>query len=104
MLQRLLLVFSLIFLFGLGQQGALTHAIGHLSDVQQHDQPQQDKSHHSPACDKCVVYAELGNTVSSTVFLLPSLPQTFRLVATPAIHAGSVSRQPYSARAPPVLA
>ncbi len=102
MLRRLLLTLTLALLFGLGQQGAATHAISHLADWQQ-DQ-QQDKSSHAPACDKCVVYAELASAVASPIFALP--PATHTLTAAPdqSFRTGSALYFPYAARAPPVLA
>lgn len=103
MLRRLLFTFVLIFLFGFGQQAALTHAVGHIADLQQHD-PSPEKSHHAPACDKCVSYAELGHVLGSTAFSLPDIASVFQTHATPVIHAGFVSCSPYSARAPPALA
>lgn len=103
MLHRLLFTFALIFLFGFGQQAALTHAVGHIADLQQHDQS-PEKSHHAPACDKCVVYAELGHALGSTAFSLPDIAPVFQTHATPVIRADFVSYTPYSARAPPALA
>ena len=101
MLRRLLLTFTLALLFGLGQQGAATHAISHLADYQQ-DQ-QQDKSSHIP-CDKCVVYASLASAVASPIFALP--PATHIHTASPnqTQRAESATHLPYSARAPPALA
>lgn len=103
MLRRLLLTLTLALLFGLGQQGAATHAFSHLADAQQHDR-QQDKSHHSSSCDKCVVYAELGSAIGSTPFTLPPVPQSFKIDRATVLHSRSVLYQPYSARAPPALA
>lgn len=103
MLRRLFLIFTLALLFGLGQQGAVMHAFSHLADAQQHDR-QQDKSHHSSTCDKCVVYAELGSAIGSMPFALPAIPQAFQPHPAPVLRSRSVLYQPYSARAPPILA
>ena len=103
MLQRLLLTFALIFLFGLGQQGALTHAVGHIADLQQHD-PQHDKSNHGTVCDKCMAYAELGSAIGSTTFSPPAVLPSSPPVTSSATQVGSLPEYPYSARAPPTLA
>lgn len=102
MIRRLFLTLALALLFGFGQQGAVTHAFSHLADAQQHDR-QQDKSHHSSTCDKCVVYAELGSAIGSTPFALSAIPRTFQPHPAPALRSRSVLYRPYSARAPPVL-
>jgi hypothetical protein len=69
MLRRLLLIFSLISVFGLGQQGAAAHAISHWADEQ--NQSQQDKKdHHLSFCDKCVVYAALDSALPIPAQLL----------------------------------
>lgn len=102
MLHRLLLTIALIFLFGLGQQGALTHAVGHLADSQQ-NRP-QDKSHHAPACDKCVVYAEISSAHGATIFALPRNNNTHVLHESPLARTDSIPHFSYAARAPPILA
>lgn len=102
MLRRLLLTLTLALLFGLGQQGAATHAISHLADWQQ-DQ-QQDKSGHAPVCDKCVVYAELASALAGSVFTPPPIPQVHTVHVPLWVHADSTLHFPYAARAPPVLA
>lgn len=102
MLRRLFLTFTLALLFGLGQQGAVTHAFSHLADAQQHDR-QQDQSHHSSTCDKCVVYAELGSAIGSTPLTLPVATPSFKPHPATAFTSRPVLYQPYSARAPPTL-
>jgi hypothetical protein len=101
MLRRLLLIFSLISVFGLGQQGAAAHAISHWADEQ--NQSQDKKDHHFSFCDKCVVYAALDSAADSS-------PITFDPQAADQIHfiAGNTHRvsrhvHHYSARAPPRL-
>ncbi len=103
MLRRLFLTLTLALLFGLGQQGALVHAVGHLADLQQHDR-QQDKSHHNSVCDKCVVYAELGSAVGSASFDLPTASSSPVSILTCTLRSRSILHQPYTARAPPLLA
>lgn len=103
MLRRLFLIFTLALLFGLGQQGAVTHAFSHLADAQQQNR-QQDKSHHSSTCDKCVVYAALGSAIGNSTFVLPVIPHIFHPHAPTVVRGKTSLHQPYSARAPPVLA
>src|SRR5512143_2785999 len=56
-----LLAFALLF----AQQGAALHALSHLAEPPA-GQSQQDKHvPHSPACEKCVVYAGIGGAVAS---------------------------------------
>ena len=51
----LLLAFALLF----AQQGAAMHALGHIM-------AQQDKqAPHSPACEQCAAYAQLGGALGS---------------------------------------
>jgi len=102
MLRRLLLTLTLALLFGLGQQGAVTHAISHFAETQQ-DQ-QQDKSGHAPICDKCVVYAELASAAASTIFTLPPTPLRYARPVDLRAHASATHTVPYAARAPPILA
>lgn len=102
MLRRLFLTLTLALLFGLGQQGAATHAISHLADGQ--PERQQHKSDHAPLCDKCVVYAGLASAMTSQVFALPPATHIHTVSVDQTLRAGSALHLPYSARAPPVLA
>jgi hypothetical protein len=101
MLRRLLLTLTLALLFGLGQQGAATHAISHFAETQQ--DRQQDKSGHAPICDKCVVYAGLASAAASTVFALPPATHGHTRPVDLHSHASASRAFPYAARAPPVL-
>lgn len=97
MLRRAFLVLTLALLFGLGQQGAVMHALTHLADVQEQ---QPDKKHNAP-CEQCVTYAKLANAVPSAAFTAPALPVSHGSLVE--VHA---STQPlhlfaYPARAPP---
>lgn len=103
MLRRLLLILSLVFLFGLGQQGAAVHAISHFADERGESQ-QDKKAPHLSFCDKCMVYASLGNAVGShhQVFAVsashpaPFIESGIRRCSELTLH--------YAARAPPRLA
>ncbi|MGE5027493.1 MAG: hypothetical protein ACM3JK_03380 [Betaproteobacteria bacterium] len=65
---RLFFFALLAALLFFGQQGAAVHAIFHLAESLP-GQSQQDKNlPHSPACDKCVVYAGVGSAVATTSF------------------------------------
>lgn len=101
MLRRLFLVFTLAFLFGLGQQGAAVHAISHFAEEQ--GQTQDNKAAHGSFCDKCVTYAALGSAVGvgHFSFVLPTAPQTPTSAASISRRADPTSS--YAARAPPTL-
>jgi len=103
MLRRLLLVLSLAFLFGLAQQGAAVHAISHLADWPEHTHQDKD-SPHAPVCEKCVVYAQLGNAVGS-VHIVHGLQSNHEAIPAPTQSLRySNHHNPYAARAPPILA
>ncbi len=95
----LLLAFTLLF----AQQGAALHALSHLGEPRP-TQSQQDKQlPHSPACEKCVLYAGMGSAITSSGLNLPaavtgSIPDqaspTALLLPT---------RLPFHSRAPPGL-
>lgn len=101
MLRRMLLIFTLAFLFGLGQQGAAMHAIAHYADVQ--EQQQDKKTHSTAACEQCAAYANLAGAVPSSTFVLPSVTGRHVIVATHTVAADSFYLLAYSARAPPVF-
>lgn len=100
MLRRVLLIFTLALLFGLGQQGAAVHAISHYADWQEQ---QQDKTHSTSACDKCVTYAKLASAVPAPAYVLPSVVGSYDAVAPHASVAGALDLRAYSARAPPAF-
>lgn len=67
----LLLAFALLF----AQQGAAMHALGHILT----QQAQQDKqAPHSPACEQCASYAQLGGAIGigAHSFILDAAPGT----------------------------
>lgn len=90
----------LSLLLAISQLGALTHGISHLSETHQQDQ----KTHHSPACEQCAAYAQLGGAVGSTGLKLPALAQTHLLQTSVAHFMGVALIHAYSARAPPRFA
>ena len=101
MLRRMLLIVTLAFLFGLGQQGAAMHAISHYADAQ--EQQPDKKSHSTAACEQCVVYAKLAGTVPSAAFVLPPSTSGHVAIAAHTVAADSLNLLAYSARAPPVF-
>src|SRR5512135_3062834 len=89
------------FLLLFAQQGAYTHALTHLAAAHQ----QQDKNlPHSPACDKCVVYAGVGTAAASTPLALEFRNEAVELAPAPLIAFRSESPSHYLSRAPPALA
>lgn len=93
----LLLAFALLF----AQQGAAIHALSHLNEP---THSQQDKQlPHSPACDKCVVYAGVGTALAPGALAMPAaVAHIPHLALTP---PALLSRPAplYLARAPPAL-
>lgn len=101
MLRQLLLILSFAFLFGLGQQGAATHAISHLADWQEQ---QPDQAPHNPHCEECVAYAGLASALTSQAFVLAVVAPSFEPYAALTPSTPGTTPLHYSARAPPVLA
>jgi len=62
---RLLLSLWLAFTLLFAQQGAVLHALSHLAEGTPAQSQQEKHLPHSPACDKCVVYAGIGSAASS---------------------------------------
>ncbi len=95
----LLLAFALLF----AQQGAAIHALSHLSEPQPTSSQQDKQLPHSPACDKCVVYAGVGTALASSALAMPAavarIPQ---LALIPSALLSQPARL-YHARAPPAL-
>lgn len=100
LLPFLLLAFALLF----AQQGAAVHALSHLAEPLP-AQSQQDKQlPHSPACDKCVVYAGVGSALASSGLNIPSAAVHAQYIATTPPALLSQPARLYHARAPPVPA
>ena len=96
----LLLAFALLF----AQQGAAVHALSHLAEPLASHSQQDKQLPHSPACEKCVVYAGVGSAVAASGL---SLPPAATGVAHFAAEPGGRLPQPvrhYHSRAPPFLA
>lgn len=107
MLRKLFLTFALVFLFAMGQQGALVHEISHYADLGSGLAPasqQQDKAPHSPACDKCFSYGELANALAVSDFVVPEIAGANTPIAAVTGQLLNHNSSPYSARAPPRFA
>jgi len=104
MVRHWLLIVSFAFLFGLGQQGVVLHAISHFADETQSESKQGKKSHHSSFCDKCMVYAALGSAAQVDVPVLVLVEAGSIMIAGDTRHFRSVQKLTYQARAPPLLA
>lgn len=99
LLPFLLLAFALLF----AQQGAAIHALSHLNGPQSNHSQQDKQLPHSPACDKCVVYAGVGAALASGAMAIPAAAApTPRLAITPPVPLTQPARL-YHARAPPSL-
>lgn len=99
MIRRLFLTLTLALLFGLGQQGALLHAIEHVAE----QQSQQEKHVGGNVCDKCMVYAELAGAIPSTGIFAPAVTTGTASFTLPHVAAAAATLLPYAARAPPAL-
>jgi len=96
------LCFALALLFT--QQGAALHALAHLAENLSPQSEQEKHLPHSPACDKCVVYAGMGSAAASVApsFDFRELSESF--FETRFSPVFSKLQHPYSSRAPPHLA
>ncbi|MHB9103309.1 MAG: hypothetical protein ACYC2E_17605 [Sulfuricella sp.] len=100
---RLILFVWLAFALLFAQQGAALHALSHFADSVPAQSQQEKHLPHSPVCDKCVVYAGIGNAA-------PSSPPVFGIQQTTSILAAvvfllffSAPLRSYLSRAPPRL-
>lgn len=92
----------LAFLLLFAQQGAATHALSHLAENRPAQQEKQLP--HSPVCDKCVVYAGIGQGATSSLVPFEFTPPAVEQVQVPAPAFRSETPSHYRSRAPPVLA
>lgn len=104
MFRRVFVHLWLAFLLLFAQGGAIAHSVTHLAD-RAPSQSQHDKQlPHSPVCDKCVVYAEVGGAIPVTAAIFSA--QHFDVVASfsssPFLFVSPVYRS-NTPRAPPGL-
>lgn len=95
----------LIFVLLFAQGSAFAHSVSHFTS-RAPIQSQHDKQlPHSPVCDKCVVYAELGGVIlaNAVVFAPPKFDAVTLRSASP-IYFVSPAYRHYAPRAPPFLA
>ena len=103
MRSRLILLVCLAFSVLFAQQGAVLHALSHFADSAP-AQSQQDKHlPHSPACDKCVVYAGIGSAASSSPPVFATRETTAVIAAVMFLLFFSTPLRTYLSRAPPRL-
>lgn len=95
----LLLAFALLF----AQQGAAIHALSHLGEPLSSHSQQDKQLPHSPACDKCVVYAGVGTALASSALAIPSAVARIPHLATTSPALLTQPARLYHARAPPAF-
>ncbi|MDD5330748.1 MAG: hypothetical protein PHX38_12165 [Sulfuricella sp.] len=101
---RLLLPLWLAFVLLFAQQGAALHALSHLGDGVPAQSQQEKHVPHSPACDKCVVYAGIGGAAPSSPPVFGVQEAAFFLAAALFLLVFSAPLRSYQSRAPPRLA
>ncbi len=102
MLHRLILSITLAILFAFGQQSAVVHEISHFADISGDlSSQQQKKVPHTPVCEKCLSFGELGSALSVHYFSPAIVASTHETVIFSSKHRNSVALLHYSARAPP---
>lgn len=99
-LLHLCFAFALLF----AQQGAALHALSHLAESPAAHGEQEKHLPHSPACDKCVVYAALGGAAPSAPLSFTAQEGVVVLAAALFALFFSAPYRPYLSRAPPRLA
>jgi hypothetical protein len=100
------LLLSLWFTFALlfAQQGAALHALSHFADSVPSQSQQEKHLPHSPACDKCVVYAGIGSAAPSSPSAFAAQDSAVMLAAALFLLFFSAPLFSYLSRAPPRLA
>lgn len=94
LLQPLFLAFALLA----AQQGAAAHALGHLLGQIEH---QDKKAPHSPACEQCAAYAQIGSALHVSAFNLIPAAAHGEAVPHRTLFFRSASAFAPAARAPP---
>lgn len=104
MLTRLFRTGLLAFALLLAQHGAAWHAVSHYASDASSGQSDKKPLHTSDACEKCIVFAQLGAAAAATP--TQDLPRAVSIA--PAAGDALFSRTQfvplYRSRAPPVLA
>lgn len=104
MLHRLLLVFSLALMLGLGQLGTAVHAVSHLAESQQQGDTRDSKSHHLSFCGLCAAYAAVDGALEVGTHLIAPHAAVVHTPRLRAVASPDFTPLPYQARAPPIHA
>jgi len=100
---RLLFPLWLAFALLFAQQGAALHALSHFADGVPAQSQQEKHLPHSPACDKCMVYAGIGSAAASSPPIFTAQETTVILAAALFLLFFSTPLRTYLSRAPPRL-
>lgn len=103
MRSRLLFSLWLAFVLLFAQQGAALHALSHFADGVPAQSQQEKHLPHSPACDKCVVYAGIGGAALFSPPVFATQEPTAILAAVFFLLFFSAPLYSYLSRAPPCL-
>lgn len=98
---RLILFVGLAFALLFAQQGAALHALSHFADSVPAQSQQEKHLPHSPACDKCVVYAGIGSAALPSPPMFAAQETTAILAAVVFLLFFSAPLRSYLSRAPP---
>jgi hypothetical protein len=97
-LSRPLFAFFLAFALLFAQQGGAAHALGHAFEQTR----QQDKqAPHSPACEQCAAYAQLGSALNVSAYVFVPPPASGGAVPHRTISFRSIHVLAAAARGPP---
>ena len=101
---RLIFHIWLVFVLLFAQGNALAHSIAHFSEPAPFQSQNGKQLPHGPACDKCVVYADMAGALPAIASWLPgalldAIPGSLLYVSFV-----SVADCFYSSRAPPFFA
>jgi len=102
--RRLFFHALLAMLLLLAQQGAALHALSHLTEIVPAHSGQDKNLPHSPVCDKCIAYAEIGGGVHSAPLVFHGVDTHFAPSPAACSEPSSRTLRAYSSRAPPSLA
>ena len=104
MFSRAFIHFWLAFLLLFAQSGAIAHSVTHFADDVPSHSRHDKQLPHSPVCDKCVVYAEIGGSIPATAhFFTAQQLDAVALYASLPVFFLSPANRGYSSRAPPRL-
>jgi len=100
---RLILSIWLVFALLFAQHGAALHALSHFADNAPNSSQQNKHLPHSPACDKCMAYADIGSAAASSPPIFAAPETLFIPVAVLSLLFPSSPLYSYRSRAPPRL-